>query len=70
MVDYYGMVPPKALLPHETFESTFDYFDHEAFTICCRHSMRGDPVDITKMGLSGLRVAKKGTAMVRATVGV
>jgi len=67
------MILPKAPLPHEkteTFESIFDYFDHETFTVCYRHSARDAPVDITKVELSGLRFTKKGITRVKVTLGV
>jgi hypothetical protein len=67
------MIAPRAPLPlkkTEIFESIFDYFDHKTFTICYRHSARDAPIDIAKVDLSGIRMAKKGITKVKATLGV
>lgn len=70
---YYEMISRGASLPHEKteiFESIFDYFDHETFTLCYRHSAQDAPVNIAKVELSGLRVAKKGITKVRTILRV
>lgn len=67
------MIPQGALLPYkktETFESIFDYFGHETFTVCYRHSTQDAPSNIAKVELSDLWVAKKGITKVKAKLRV
>ena len=70
---YHEMISQGASLPHdktEIFESILDYFDHETFTVSYRHSAQDAPVNIAKVELSGLRVAKIGVTKVRTMLRV
>lgn len=70
---YYEMIPQGASLPYEkieSFESTLNYFDHDTFTVCYRHSVKDASIYIAKLELSELRVAKKGKTKVKITLKV
>lgn len=70
---YYEIIPQGASLLYEkteTFESILDYFNHETFTVCYRHSAQDAPSNIAIVKLSGLRVAKKGITKVKVLLRV
>lgn len=68
---YHELVAHETPLPHEkteVFESVLDYFDHDTFTVCYRHSARDVPSNLATFELSGLRVAKKGIPKIKTTL--
>lgn len=68
---YVEMVPPKARLPCKRtvkLENAIDYIRHGIFTIYYRHSILGALVELTKLELNGLRVAKEGMTKMKATM--
>ena len=68
---YHELIAHKTPLPYEktnVFESVLDYFDHDTFTVCYRHSARDAPSNLATFELSGLHVAKRGRSKIRTTL--
>jgi len=68
---YFEMIPPKALLPYKktaTLENALDYISHGMFTVYYRHSILEGPIELAKVELNGLRVAKEGVTKVKTTM--
>ena len=68
---YLEMIPPKARLPYEksaNLENALDYIKHGTFTIRYRQSILEAPIELAKVELNGIRVAKKGIAKAKATM--
>ena len=68
---YYEMIPAKASLPFEkteNFETVKDYLKSDIFLIQYRQSILKAPVDLAKVQLDGIRVAKKGIPHFKATL--
>lgn len=65
------MIPPKARLPCEntaSLENALDYIKHETFIVRHRQSILEAPVELAKVELDGIRVAKNGVAKLKATM--
>lgn len=66
---YVEMIPPKARLPYErvvNLENALDYISCGMFTVYYRHSILKAPVEIARIELNGLRVAKEGLTKMEA----
>ena len=68
---YVEMIPPKARLPYEkvlNLENALDYISHGMFTVYYRHSILKAPIELAKIELKGLRVAKEGLTKMKAAM--
>ncbi|KAI9760913.1 MAG: hypothetical protein M1835_000080, partial [Candelina submexicana] len=68
---YLEMIPPKAKLPCEktaSLENALDYIKHDTFIVRHRQSILEAPVELAKVELNGIRVAKNGVAKMKATM--